>query len=248
MKVKIEKMKLDMGSTPIENMFINSFMRLLDELSLKVFLLMVKKANDTEDIDLYQMAGFFNVDKKSIEEAIETLRNYNLISIKKYNYGNEFYEINSLRQAYFGGETNETEETNNKDIIDRSMSMFNNIEDIIKRSLTPAEITRINETMDDINIAPELITEAFKQAKEKKGNVDPKYALAFAVSWRDKGIHSLKELKEYELSDNSYSKSPKKYTKKKTSTTKTNDESGDSITERFRKQRAERRKKQGDLN
>ena len=95
---------------------------------------------------------------------------------------------------YFG----ESEPTNdnelNFDKAQRKSMMFENIERIIDRQLTPADITRIHETLGEYDQDPELVTEAFRQAREAN-NVDVKYVMGYLKTWRDQGINSLNELR-----------------------------------------------------
>lgn len=113
--------------------------------------------------------------------------------------------------------------------------MFDNIERIIDRNLTTADITRIQETLADYKADPELVTEAFRQGKVN-GNMDVKYVLGYIKTWRDQGIFTLDDLKMREERQKLARKnSPRQYRKK----TSTNDDAKDyakkAREERFKK-------------
>ena len=115
--------------------------------------------------------------------------------------------------------------------------MFENIERIIARNLTPADITRIHETLGEYDQDPELVTEAFRQAREA-GNVDVKYVMGYLKSWRDMGITSLNDLRMKEERDKL-----KKATRVRTYRRKSDPQmpsEGMSITEKARQKRLQR--------
>lgn len=113
---------------------------------------------------------------------------------KKNADGKTYIEIVSLRQMYFGESDQTPSNEINFDKAQRKSMMFENIERIIARNLTPADITRIHETLGEYDQDPELVTEAFRQAREA-GNVDVKYVMGYLKSWRDMGITSLNDLR-----------------------------------------------------
>lgn len=195
LKFQMQNTELDMGTTPFENMFLNTYVQMADGDSLKSFLLIYKDAiNGGVDIEKIQrQLGF---DDEKFKETIDYWVNMGLFRKKVANNGEEYIEIVSLRQAYFG-KTSQVQMEENQRAIDRAERksvMFESVERIINRKLTPNDITRIHETIDEYNSDPELVTEAFRQAKEV-GNVDVKYVMGFLKTWRDQNIFSLNDLK-----------------------------------------------------
>ena len=92
--------------------------------------------------------------------------------------------------------------------------MFDQVERIIQRVLTPQDIRRIQETLDEYKQDPELVTEAFRQAKEVN-NVDVKYVMGFVKTWRDQNISNLNDLRMKEERDKLLrNKSPRQYRKR----------------------------------
>lgn len=132
---------------------------------------------------------------------------------KRDTSGQDYIEIISLRQMYYG-DNSKSENEISFDKAGRKSIMFDNIERILDRSLTPADITRIQETLMEYDSDPELVTEAFRQGKAN-GNMDVKYVLGYIKTWRDQGIFTLNDLKMKEERQKLAKKnSPRQYRKR----------------------------------
>lgn len=187
---------MDMSVTPFENMFLNTFVSGADGDALKVYLLIYKDSFEREGVDIQKIQRQLGFDDERFQKAIQYRIDMDLFREKMDPSGEKYIEIISLRQAYFGQSDQETNEKR-LDLAQRRSAMFSNVERIIQRELTPSDITKINETLDEYRSDPELVTEAFNQAKEA-GNVDVKYVMGFIKSWRDQGIFSLTDLRKSE--------------------------------------------------
>lgn len=194
MNFEMQELKLDMGTTPFENMFLNTYLQMADGDAIKVYLLIYKDIYNDGTVDVAKIKRQLSFDDERFEKAVNFWINMGIFREKKASDGTNFIEIISLRQMYFG----ESEPTNdnelNFDKAQRKSIMFENIERIIDRQLTPADITRIHETLGEYDQDPELVTEAFRQAREAN-NVDVKYVMGYLKTWRDQGINSLNELR-----------------------------------------------------
>ena len=214
MNFEMQELKLDMGTTPFENMFLNTYLQMADGDAIKVYLLIYKEIYNNQTVDEAKIKRQLNFDDKRFEDAVNFWINMGIFREKKNSNGENYIEIVSLRQMYFG-ESNETPSNEiNFDKAQRKSIMFENIERIIARNLTPADITRIHETLGEYDQEPELVTEAFRQAREA-GNVDVKYVMGYLKTWRDMGISSLNELRMKEERDKlKKAGSPRQYKKK----------------------------------
>ena len=137
MNFKMQDVKLDLGTTAFENMFLNTYVQMADGDALKVYLLVYK--------DLYNEKQLSFTDEK-FNECIEFWINMGMFRQKIDKSGKKYIEIVSLRQSYFGDNTKSSNEMS-FDKASRKAIMFDNVERIIDRSLTPADITRIQETL-----------------------------------------------------------------------------------------------------
>lgn len=211
MDFKMQDLKLDMGTTPLENMFLNTYVQMADGDALKVYLLIYKDCYNYRRVDSAKIKRQLRFSDERFQQAIDFWVNMGVFRQKRADNGTDFIEIVSLRQMYFGdSEDNQSTEAA-YDLAQRKSIMFSNIETIIGRSLTPADITRIQEALLEYSSDPELVTEAFRQAKTS-GNVDVKYVIGFVKTWRDQNIKSLNDLRMKEERDKLVRKrSPRKY-------------------------------------
>lgn len=237
MNFEMQELKLDMGTTPFENMFLNTYLQMADGDAIKVYLLIYKEIYNNQTVDEAKIKRQLNFDDKRFEDAVNFWINMGIFREKKNSTGENYIEIVSLRQMYFG-ESNETPSNEiNFDKAQRKSIMFENIERIIARNLTPADITRIHETLGEYDQEPELVTEAFRQAREA-GNVDVKYVMGYLKTWRDMGISSLNELRMKEERDKLKRANGVRTYRRKSDSQKQND--GMSIAEKARRKRLER--------
>ena len=237
MNFEMQELKLDMGTTPFENMFLNTYLQMADGDAIKVYLLIYKEIYNNQTVDEAKIKRQLNFDDKRFEDAVNFWINMGIFREKKNSDGSNYIEIVSLRQMYFG-ESNETPSNEiNFDKAQRKSIMFENIERIIARNLTPADITRIHETLGEYDQDPELVTEAFRQAREA-GNVDVKYVMGYLKTWRDMGISSLNELRMKEERDKLKRANGVRTYRRKSDSQKQND--GMSIAEKARRKRLER--------
>lgn len=245
MDFKMQELKLDMGTTPFENMFLNTYVQMADGDALKVYLLIYKNVYNYGRADSEKIKRQLSFSDERFEQAVNFWVNMGIFRQKRADNGTSFIEIVSLRQMYFGDsdETSRESSENSYDLAQRKSIMFDNIEAIIQRSLTPADITRIQETILDYKADPELVTEAFRQAKAT-GNVDVKYVMGFIKTWRDQNISSLNELRMKEERDKlTRVRSPRTYKRsRKALTSKDKSTSQDEVADFIKRKREERLK------
>lgn len=66
MNFKMQDVKLDLGMTAFENMFLNTYVQMADGDSLKVFLLVYKDAYNTGYVDTKKFKNNYLLQKKSL--------------------------------------------------------------------------------------------------------------------------------------------------------------------------------------
>lgn len=241
MNFEMQELKLDMGTTPFENMFLNTYLQMADGDAIKVYLLIYKEIYNNNHVDVEKIKRQLNFDDEKFNKAVDFWINMGIFRQKKNSNGATFIEIVSLRQMYFG-ENNDTNSNEiNFDKAQRKSMMFENVERIIERKLTPADITRIHETLGEYDQDPELVTEAFRQAREA-GNVDVKYVMGYLKTWRDQGLNSLNDLRMKEERDKLRRKNSVRTYRRKSNpkTNQSQSPDGMSIAEKARRKRLER--------
>src|SRR5699024_7358206 len=155
MNFEMQELKLDMGTTPFENMFLNTYLQMADGDAIKVYLLIYKEIYDKQSVDVAKIKRQLNFDDKRFEEAVSFWINMGIFREKRRSDGSTYIEIISLRQMYFGESSQASSNEINFDKAQRKSIMFENVERIIARKLTPADITRIHETLGEHDQEPE---------------------------------------------------------------------------------------------
>lgn len=218
MSFKLETTDMDLGDTPIENIFINDYMPMANGTYVKVYLLGYKYAHDRDEeievnnetiakhleIPLEDVLGAWDFwEKKGIIEKI--LKE----DEKKYNFNVKFL---NLKQLYIKNnlELFRTEEqtipkkkpTGSQKIIQANQipevnQMFNKINDIMRRQTVPYEKERILTWIEDYNMNPDVIEKAFFYGVERKGVRNVKYVEGIIRNWYDNGLTNIEAVTEY---------------------------------------------------
>ncbi|MDR5658875.1 DnaD domain protein [Serpentinicella sp. ANB-PHB4] len=216
--------KIDLGDTPIENIFIDVYMPMANGTYVKVYLLGYKYACDRDTsnkIDHKSLAKNLNIPLSDVYAAWDFWESKKIIKKvplseedqdSEYNYSIEFLNLkqlyidNNFRPNHAPKEEKENIDysCSTKDIIEANhipqiREMFNEINKIIMRSLVPNEKMQILEWLQKYNIDPPLIIKAFSYCWHKKKKRSVQYAGGILRNWYDKGLTSVDELQEYLL-------------------------------------------------
>ncbi|MFA5577274.1 MAG: DnaD domain protein [Tissierellaceae bacterium] len=208
----LETTDMDLGDTPIENIFINDFMPMANGTYVKVYLLGYKYAHDKEEkleisnqiiakhleISLEDVLNAWDFwEKKGIIEKMEVKED------NKYDYKVKFL---SLRQLYIKNnlgvfapkeEARKKQKTlGPKELIDANQipiinQMFNNIDDIMRRQTVATEKQRILSWIEDYNMNPDVIEKAFRYGVERKGVRNINYVEGIIRNWYDNGLTNM---------------------------------------------------------
>ncbi len=220
MSFYLDMTDIDLGDTPIENIFINDFMPMANGTYVKVYLLGFKYAYDRDEnikVDNNTISKHLQIpltdvlaawdfwESKGIIEKIHMEEN------EKYNYKIKFL---NLKQLYINNNyksinvdiTNKKSNSGStsftaKDILEvnempRINQMFNKIDYTIRRPLVPNEKKAILEWISDYNMNPDVIEKAFFQAMERKGKRDIRYVHGIIKNWYDDGVTTIEAYQE----------------------------------------------------
>lgn len=213
MDFKLGKLQADLGVTAFENMFLDMYVEKADGNALKFYLLVYKDIYNLGYVDKAKIMKKLKLSEEDFNESINYWIGMGAFRELKDIKGKTYLEVVSFRQMVYGDNTIKDSNQASLDIAGRKALMFENVESIIDRALTTADITRIHETLDEYGQDPELVTEAFRQAKQAN-NVDVKYVMGYMKSWRDKNIMTLNNLAEHkERAKLIRNNSPRKYTR-----------------------------------
>ncbi len=216
---------IDLGDTPVENIFIDIYMPMTNGTFVQVYLLGYKYALNREpDMDVSNMsiARHLNIPLSDVLSAWDFWESKKIIKKHKSedrDENNYIVEFINLKQLYIDNNYKLTNNIHEESGIDKSKSgpytcspsdlveankipevrdMFVEINKTIARELVPNEKLKIIELLHKYNIDPPLIVEAFRYSKNKK-NV--RHVLSYSAgvirTWYDQGILTIEQLDEY---------------------------------------------------
>ncbi|WP_297810935.1 DnaD domain protein [uncultured Finegoldia sp.] len=204
MKYSVEKFKIDLGETPIENLFLNQYLQIATGNQLKVYLYAFKLANDTsanEDISDDVIAKALDLTENEVSEAWNYWLDQGII--KRYTdvkTQTDHTVFLSLRQLYLGITNPEPEESQKTYIPENSneiKEMFRDIEDIRDMEMSKSEMERVLEHIATYHQTPELVVCAFHYCTTNpntKNNTN--YVLQVLRNWKLDGIMTMEQWQE----------------------------------------------------
>lgn len=224
MSFYIETTDIDLGDTPIENIFINDFMPMAHGTYVKVYLLGYKYAKDRDEnikVDNRTIAKHLNIPLGDVLNAWDFWENKGIVK-KVYidddtdiNYSIEFLNLKQLyinnvirpkstqndikddNDNYTKPYTATSEEILESKNVPAINEMFNEIRLAIKRYITPNEYKRIYEWIDNYNMSPEVIARAFQYSLEKKNRRNISFVEGILRNWYADDITNIEKLDEY---------------------------------------------------
>ncbi|WP_425448750.1 DnaD domain-containing protein [Dethiothermospora halolimnae] len=213
----IETTDMDLGDTPIENIFINDFMPMANGTYVKVYLLGYKYANDKDSsivVNNHTISKHLNISLDDVLRAWDFWETKGIIKKHpsdgdEYNYTVEFLNLKQLyiKNNYKPITTNDNSKAKTyscsvKDLIEANnipsiQEMFNSISNTIRRPLVPNEKKKILEWIQNYNMNPDLIVKGYFYSVEKKGKKNVNYVEGIIRNWYDMDINNVEALNEY---------------------------------------------------
>lgn len=217
MEFKIKSFNIDLGITPVENIFINNYLALADGNSIKVYLYILKLAyegQDGDDFDEDRIASELCMSRKEVESAIEYWREEGVLEIFQVD-GKKCYQLINIRELYLGFEN-----TPNKEIEIRNLEedkafvenksqelaeineditetlMYTKIEEFLGTSLTPNEIMKLGEHLTEFGQEKALIYKGFTHSYEKTGKKNVNYVVSVLRNWALDGVKTIKNYQD----------------------------------------------------
>jgi DnaD/phage-associated family protein len=219
------KTSIDIEDTPVENIFLDAFMPSANGDYVKVYLLGYKYACSPDPSASFtneNLARTLGLLPSDVIRAWDYWEKKGVI--KKYPSEDDktgfSVEFLSLKQLYIDNYKSVSAETTGdsrntyspSDLMQAMQDtgirdMFNEIQQIMCRPLSPTESLQCLEWLYDFKMAPEIIEEAFRYSVEKKGVKSIKYINAIISNWYDNNINTTEKLAEHlEVTDSKYSR------------------------------------------
>ncbi|WP_026476792.1 DnaD domain protein [Alkaliphilus transvaalensis] len=215
---------IDLGDTPIENIFIDVYMPMANGTFVKVYLLAYKYSLDAEKsmkVDNMTISKNLNIPlsdvlaawdfweskqiikKRFLSDEDETNYSVEFVNLKQLLIDNH-YRPNQKKSAVSSQENEGDFALSTKDLVEANQipiikDMFLQINAIINRPLVPNEKRQILEWFHQYNIEPPLIVKAFSYCKHKKNKKNVTYVGGVLRNWYDLDITTVEQLQEYLL-------------------------------------------------
>ncbi len=217
MSFTLETTDMDLGDTPIENIFINDFMPMANGTYVKVYLLGFKYAHDKDEkIDLTNttIAKHLDIPLEDVLRAWDFWEEKGIIVKEdnhKVNYKVRFLNLKQLYIKNNIGLINQKQESqkqgqkepkfSTKDLIEANQmpiinNMFNSIDYIMRRQTSPGEKKIILEWIHEYNMNPDVIEKAFYYSSEKRGIRKMNYVEGIIKNWYSEGLTTLDAIME----------------------------------------------------
>ena len=225
MEISFKKSIIQPGVTPIENMFLDNYLPIVDEISLKVYLFLYKRlfGSYKSELSIKCIAEELRFSEVQVMNALKYWKNNQLLDYTLDKKGNvEKIEFVNNFALYAGGvydDNVEKEKVIEKPMIDNK-EYFNKIERLTGLSLKPHEITEIISHIEETGHGMDLVYKAYGYANSMGKSMSVKYVIGILRAWkRDNNISTVEDL-DYFLENKDknkikrYSKNSKKYIEK----------------------------------
>lgn len=208
MNFNLETTEMDLGDTPIENIFLNDYMPMANGTYVKVYLLGYKYANDKDskiDVNNKTIAKHLQIPLEDVLGAWDFWEEKGIIvkedDFDKVNYKVKFLNLKQLLIKNNIGVFNRQEEykkveVDHKDFIEANRmpvinAMFNSIDYILRRQTVPMEKKKILSWIHNYNMNPDVIEKAFFYSVERKGIRKINYVEGIIRQWYDEGLTNI---------------------------------------------------------
>ena len=206
----LQEMQIDLGDTPIENIFINDYMPSADGTYVKVYLMGYKCAKDRQNFNNETIAKNLKLPLTDVLNAWNYWENEGIIvkheTDDEYNYIVEFV---NLKQYYVDNVYKHIRKTNDKNkYVDNEQlisnaknpeikAMMEEIEEMLGRPLKINEKQKIITWLNKYKTNPFIMTQAFSYCVNNKKVKRFSYIESVVSAWYDEGVKDLDTMVEY---------------------------------------------------
>lgn len=206
----LQELQIDLGDTPIENIFINDYMPQADGTYVKVYLMGYKCAKDKQGFNNETLAKNLKVPLTDVlnawnyweEEGIiikhQTDDDYNYIvefvNLKQFYVDNVYKHIRNVKDKDKHGDTDKLiSQARNPEI----KTMMEEIEDMLARPLKINEKQKILSWLSKYKMNPFIMSQAFSYCVNNKKVKRFTYIESVVAAWYDEGVRDLDTMVEY---------------------------------------------------
>jgi DnaD/phage-associated family protein len=208
----LQELQIDLGETPIENIFITDYMPIAEGTYVKVYLLGYKYAKDRQQkFNNETIAKDLKIPLADVLSAWAYWENEGIIikheTDDEYNYIVEFV---NLKQLYIDkiykyiskSSVGKNISAGNDELISlnknsENKKMMEEIEEMYGRPLKISEKQKIITWMNNYKMKPELMTQVFSYCINNKHVKRMNYIESIVSAWHDEGVVDMDTMVEY---------------------------------------------------
>lgn len=206
----LQEMQIDLGDTPIENIFINDYMPAADGTYVKVYLMGYKFAKDQNNFNNETIAKNLKLPLTDVLNAWNYWEGEGIIikheTDDEYNYIVEFvnmkqYYVDNVYK-HIRNVNDKSKYVDNEQLISNARNpeiktMMEEIEDMLGRPLKINEKQKIITWLNKYNMDPFIMSQAFSYCVNNKKVKRFSYIESVVSSWYDEGVKDLDTMVDY---------------------------------------------------
>ncbi|EFI41662.1 MULTISPECIES: DnaD domain-containing protein [Peptoniphilus] len=213
MYFKLKKLSMDMGDTPVENIFINDYMPAADGNFVKVYLIGYKLARESgglKNFDFHTVADILGLIESDVLRAWDYWEKVGIIKKELQEDGSFDIVFLSLKELYVENiytVSNAEEKVDQNSILDdkKIAGLLSSADYFMRGRLSIAQKQDIASWRDVYNMPVEIIEEAFWYATEVKKKDSIQYVEAIVRNWSKNNIRTVEDI------ENSYREHDERY-------------------------------------
>lgn len=229
MKFLLEDWKIDLGETPVENMFLNSYMPMAPGDAVKAYLFAYKIAYENGTLT-ENLSDILQIPKDRLTEIWDYWEERGLVQRQ-----GETVCFRRLRQMYLGVETPDYY-ANPEELIEEAQDtetamMIEQIESILTVELRPNQTARLLTTLADYPMAKEVGVMSFSYAFDTLKTKDFDYALGVWRKWYIAGVRTMDDLEKHLMKEKERTETRRQNKKPKTTSFTTQGQGQDRLSD-----------------
>ena len=204
MYFKLQNLSMDLGDTPIENIFINDFMPTADGNFVKVYLMGYKLAKESMGLKSYDstlIADLLGIIESDVIRAWDYWEKMGVVN-KVFSDDGEHFNIEfvNLKELYikniYTASSNTSERRDHNSVLDdpKIADLLTKVDKMMFGKLSIMQKQDIAQWRDVYNMPVELILEAFNYSVNVKGIDSIKYIESVVRNWSDKNIRTMEAI------------------------------------------------------
>lgn len=203
MEFKLEKMNMDLGDTPIENIFINDYLPQADGNFVKVYLLGLKLAREPEGVasfDFGRLADLLGLIESDIRRAFEYWERAGVVKRELNQDGSFDIVFVNLKQLYVENVYTKPEpkQSSRSSVLDDNdiARLLSTADYYMRGMLTNSKKLDIASWRETYNMPVEMIEEAFWYSTEIKKKESVDYVEAVVRNWSRDNIRTKEDIEK----------------------------------------------------